>query len=327
MRGRHELRVESAHLRYDMTFLRNITVIQGDSATGKTTLVDMIREYQLNGSDTGISLVCDLPCRVLEGSTWEEQLSYIKDSIVFVDEGNRFVSSVDFARAVRSSSNYFVIVTREALDNLPYSVTEVYGIRSSGRYGRLEPVYHQMYRIYGDEVLRNGGDGLLITEDSNAGYDFFSAATSGADITCISAGGAGKIFALLQKLGTNVDATVVADGAAFGSQMGRIHQLMQRRSGIRLYLPESFEWIILASGILDDKEVRDILERPHDFIDSREFFSWERYFTSLLVNKTDGTWMQYSKTRLNPVYLQGATKSRILSILPPTVREALDAGC
>ena len=36
MRSEHRLRVRSAHVAYDMTFARNITVIQGDSATGKT---------------------------------------------------------------------------------------------------------------------------------------------------------------------------------------------------------------------------------------------------------------------------------------------------
>ena len=149
MKGQHMLRVQSSHLRYDMIFTRNLTVIQGDSATGKTTLVDMIQEYLLNGSDTGITLICDCPCRVIAGNTWKEQLAGIEESIVFIDEGNRFVSSVEFAEAVRKSGNYYVIVTREALDNLPYSVTEIYGIKSSGKFGSLEPVYHEMYRIYG----------------------------------------------------------------------------------------------------------------------------------------------------------------------------------
>ena len=152
MKGRHILRIQSAHLRYDLTFTRNITVIQGDSATGKTTLVDMIQEYLLNGSDTGISLTCDCPCRVIAGNTWKEQLSNIENSLVFIDEGNRFVSSVDFADAICGSGNYYVIITREALDNLPYSVTEIYGIKSSGKYGIQEPVYHQMYRIYGEDL-------------------------------------------------------------------------------------------------------------------------------------------------------------------------------
>ena len=96
-------------------------------------------------------------CAVLcaRGKRLQETLSHIEGSIVFVDEGSRFVSSVEFSRAVQGSSNYFVIVTGEALDNLTYSVTKVYGIRNSGRCGSVEPVYHEMYRIYGDEDLRN----------------------------------------------------------------------------------------------------------------------------------------------------------------------------
>ena len=169
MRGRHTLRVQSVHLRYDLTFTRNLTILQGDSATGKTTLVDMIQEYLLNGSDTGITLACDCPCRVISGSTWADQVRGIEESIVFVDEGNRFVSSPEFARAVRDSGNYYVIVSREALDNLPYSATEIYGLRSSGKYQLQEPVHHEMYRIYGDMRPLNEWLENLITEDSNAG--------------------------------------------------------------------------------------------------------------------------------------------------------------
>ena len=140
MKGKHTLIVQSAHLKYEMEFFRNITIIQGDSATGKPTLVDMIQEYLLNGTDTGISLLCDCSCHVVSGNSWMEQLNAISNSLVFIDEGNRFVSSKEFARAVRGSSNYFVIVTRESLDELPYSVTEIYGIRSSGKYNSLKPV-------------------------------------------------------------------------------------------------------------------------------------------------------------------------------------------
>ena len=315
MKGRHTLRVQSAHLRYDMTFTRSLTVIQGDSATGKTTLVDMIQEYLLNGSDTGISLVCDCPCRVLAGNTWKEQLAGIENSIVFIDEGNRFVASAEFAKMIKGSDNYYVIVTREALDNLPYSVTEIYGIKSSGKYGFLEPVYHEMYRIYGEQPL--SGSDVIITEDSNSGYDFFS----GFHVSCRSAGGAGNVFSLLQELSGEI--TVIADGAAFGSQMGRVHKLVERRAGVRLYLPESFEWIILSAGILDDHEIREILEKPYAYIDSKDFFSWERFFTALLVEKSKKTWYEYSKHKLNPVYLQGKCRNQILSVLPDTIANML----
>ena len=274
----------------------------------------MVREYLLNGEDTGITMVCDCPCRVIEGNTWQEQLAGIEDSIVFIDEGNRFVASMEFAEAVRGSGNYFVIITRESLDNLPYSVTEIYGIKSSGKYNSLEPVYHQMYRIYGENEFLQGSPDVLLTEDSNAGYGFFSGITDGQTTKCISAGGAGNIFRLLEELKGSI--TVVADGAAFGSQMGRVFRLIQRKNGIRLYLPESFEWIILSSGILDDKEIADILKEPYEYIDYKKYFSWEQYFTALLVEKSRGSWLQYRKEKLNPVYLKGRCREQIISVLP-----------
>jgi hypothetical protein len=48
---------------------------------------------------------------------------------------------------------------------------------------------------------------------------------------------------------------VIADGAAFGPEMDRVLQLVQTRENLTLYLPESFEWLVLSSGILKDTEV------------------------------------------------------------------------
>ena len=40
---------------------------------------------------------------VIEGNGWEKQLSDVAQSVVFVDEGNRFVSSVGFARFIQGT--------------------------------------------------------------------------------------------------------------------------------------------------------------------------------------------------------------------------------
>lgn len=67
---------------------------------------------------------------------------------------------------------------------------------------------------------------------------------------------------------------VIADGAAFGPEMDRVLQLVQTRKNLALYLPESFEWLILSSGILKDAETTQILQTPSGYIDSKEYFSW-----------------------------------------------------
>lgn len=59
MKGKHRIIVSTKRLKYDFEIRRNLTVIRGDSATGKTTLVDMIREYVNNPSGTPVELACD----------------------------------------------------------------------------------------------------------------------------------------------------------------------------------------------------------------------------------------------------------------------------
>ena len=103
MKGTHSITVGNNVLRYKFEIRRNITIIKGDSATGKTTLVDMIREYYDNGEQSGVTLQCDKQCVVLEGRQWKVLLENINDSIVFIDEGNAFVTSYDFANAVKNS--------------------------------------------------------------------------------------------------------------------------------------------------------------------------------------------------------------------------------
>lgn len=90
-----------------------------------------------------------------------------------------------------------------------------------------------------------------------------------------------------------------------------MEKLIGRKQNVLLYLPESFEWLILKSGIVNDKEVRDILLAPQEYIESGEYLSWERYFSALLIEKTKDNYLKYTKKKLNPVYLQSGIKEKI----------------
>ena len=92
MKGKYRIIVENKKIRYDFEIKRNITIIKGDSATGKTTLADMIAEYEENGADSGIRLACDRECHILQGRYWKALLAEMKNSIIFIDEGNKNVS-------------------------------------------------------------------------------------------------------------------------------------------------------------------------------------------------------------------------------------------
>lgn len=109
---------------------------------------------------------------------------------------------------------------------------------------------------------------------------------------------------------------IIADGAAFGSEMERVMQKVSVTDQIMLYLPESFEWLILKSGIVESQDIRDIINDPSQYIDSEKYMSWERYFTSLLVERTKDTYLHYSKNKLNDAYKNYKIQKRIISQIP-----------
>ena len=70
-------------------------------------------------------------------------------------------------------------------------------------------------------------------------------------------------------------------------------------------------------------DVADALANPSDHIESRDFFSWERFFTAFLVGKTRGTYLQYEKRALNPAYLQDREMGAIKGEMPKDIGVSL----
>ena len=89
----------------------------------------------------------------------------------------------------------------------------------------------------------------------HAGYEFFKAVSEETGIECESANGKSNIFSALQNV-KNEEICVIADGAAIGPEMNRLYKQAQRMENIKLYLPESFERIILKSGLIEGKDVQ-----------------------------------------------------------------------
>ena len=326
MKGKHEIVVRNRRVQYKFTIERNITVLRGDSATGKTTLIDMILQHQLSGDQSGVDVFSDKPCVVLQPMNWQLILPTIHDSIIFIDEGGRdevnrhFVCSDAFSNAARQSDNYYVIATRASLANLPYSVQEIYGIKNvaGNRCQKTKRLYSTFYPLFDSATEMSILPDLVIVEGTNAGYSFFAEYFARRNVRCLSASGKGNIARILREESYSA-ALVIADGAAFGSEVGNVLALQQARE-FMLYLPESFEWIILKTDLLNDKEIRNILAEPSSHIDSKEYFSWERFFTALLTDRSRGTWMQYSKRKINPQYLQPAVMEKVTQILPAALR-------
>lgn len=126
MHGEYKVRVKNNRNSYNFSLRRNITLLKGESGRGKTTLFDMIHEHNRFGRESGVSISCDRELVAISGDKWEEDIRSNPGKIIVIDEDSHFIRSRDFARVVRGSDNYYLLITRNYLSELPISVDEIY---------------------------------------------------------------------------------------------------------------------------------------------------------------------------------------------------------
>ena len=75
MRGEHLVTVRNNKVQIKLPIRRNLTILKGRSATGKSTLIDLVGQFDELGPDSGVIVNCDVPCKVLSGKTGSATLS------------------------------------------------------------------------------------------------------------------------------------------------------------------------------------------------------------------------------------------------------------
>ena len=168
LKGNIKVVVSTKKLRYELNLRRNITIIQGDSATGKTTLIQIINNYLSSRTGPGTDVICKKKCAVLSGDLESVliRLERLSDTIVFANEQEHFLYPKRFAAAVLKSDCYFVFITRDDLHTLPYSVNEIYCLKNSGYYQNTRQVYNSLHQIYPESQVHDMiAPTMILTED------------------------------------------------------------------------------------------------------------------------------------------------------------------
>lgn len=323
MKGSYWFKARSKKVLFEFSIRRNISVLKGDSATGKTTLLHILYEYLRIGKQSGYSVSTNAAYYVYirdeVGRNWMDALYPLENTIIFIEENNDFVFSKEFVAFVKESGNYFVLVTRAPLKMLPYSIHEVYEIITDGKRTDIKESYHEFKEIYSNyPIAANNKIQNVVTEDSNSGYQFWNKAFQNSNV--ISANGNGNLIKQVQKLESG-DILVIADGAAFGSLIESCLSAFQTQTNrrISLWLPESFEYLILKSGIFKSEKLVQILNHISDYVECQKYESWEKFFTELLITLTADGVGKYSKNTLNEYYLQSWVIDRIKGQLPEEI--------
>ncbi|MCD8131490.1 MAG: translation initiation factor 2 [Lachnospiraceae bacterium] len=326
MKGKHLLKVSDNRIVYEMTIRRNITIIRGDSATGKTTLLEMMDACLRYGDESGIRMECDVPVAVYltdnRKEDWKSQLQEYEGSIVFIEELNSFVKTKEFAKYVSGSRSYYVLITRWSLKNLPYSVDEIYKLTEKGKYPGTRKIYNSAEHYYSSHRMTpKSQTDKVVTEDADAGYEFYTALSKDKGLVCETAAGNSNVIACMRN---NADQNVlyIADGAAFGTFMDdcMLYMDFYTKGKCILWLPESFEYMILKSGILEMPDISGMLEKTYDYADSEKFVTWEKFYTDLLIQRTRNTVKEYSKRKLSDYYKGHHTVQLIMQMMPSEVQ-------
>lgn len=323
MKGDFLFRLTAKRLQYEFVVKRKIMRITGDSAKGKTELLRAVAESSVPGTGTVVN--CKYKCRVMSNDFFEsidkniskvcasirnhtsatfkdamrECLNEYDNHLFFADEDFAYMEKDSFALFCKYTDSFFVLIRRTPLCKLPYSYTEIYVIKESGKFHTLIPKFR-------DSDFKTIGDAqLFIVEDSNSGYDFYNYYFDNV----ISAEGKSKIAKMLPDRQRSVQ--IVADGAAFGCEIENIISKLERQgNGVRLFLPESFEQLILASAMFRDVISSDEVLNPVHKITGL-YFSWEQYFTELLIRLTDGLENSYFKRKLNTCYYKPCCHKKV----------------
>lgn len=328
MKGSYHFSVKSKKVLFEFTIKRNITIIKGDSATGKTTLLHMLYEYLRVGRESGYAVCANAKYFVYlrreVGRDWKDAMLELEDTVIFIEENNDFVFGQEFADYVKNSGNYFVLVSRSPLKMLPYSIHEIYEIVTEGKRVDIKESYHKFKELYSNyPIPQNNRIENVITEDSNSGYQFWTKVFESRNV--VSANGNSNIIVKLQE-SAHSDTLVIVDGAAFGANIEDCLEFIETQNNRRVsvWLPESFEFLILKSGLIKSDELTNILDVTSDYVECKKYESWEQFFTELLILLTADTEYKYSKHRLNEYYLQNKNIKRILEVLPDAIKLNVD---
>lgn len=288
MIGEVNLAVQTPRYSFDLSFDRNISVIRGFSGTGKSLLCDLLQrasdgEEGITVSLTGADKYIVMPS-ITEGSAtiqnWQTIIDNASNAIIFIDEMCDCLKSGVFSLKIQGTSNYFVIISRKAHSDLPYSINSVYYFDSNqNEFSRNHITAKKLYPASTNKMLPK----LIVTEDEGAGKTLYSKLYS---IPTDSAKSKTKIAKKAKTLIANkiTDVLFVVDGAAFGDVFDSFSRYLNA-SGLSyaIFAPESFEWILLHSDVFQKcPSINEVLNNYLNIIDWGKFFSAERFFTHIL---------------------------------------------
>lgn len=314
MLGKYYIDIGNKYKKFHIEIEHRINVIKGNSASGKTTLIKFIEQFLRSGKSSGLK--CDTNADKLivlhEGDDYENIINKNRgiNTIILVDEQVQFIKSEDFIRVLDNSGFYIVIISRDSIKYFDYSIKALYKLVTEKR-GICSYSYLSILYTGAEFVVQPD---IMITEDSNSGFE---AMTNILKCKVVSADGKDNVINKLKEkdiINENKIICLLVDGEAFGRNIESIiswdleHEATKK---LYIFIPSSFEWLLLKlCNVYNEK-----LDKTYNYADTRQFKSWERYYTYLLNRylKERGIHYAYDKGELGEVWRLFNSKDEMFS--------------
>ena len=104
-------------IQFKFTIRRKFTILRGNSATGKSTLFQMVSDAN-SSRFSGVTISCNAPIKALYETGYKYELENESGNIYIIDEDFGPLKSKEFAAIVSKSENCFILITRECLGEI-----------------------------------------------------------------------------------------------------------------------------------------------------------------------------------------------------------------
>lgn len=292
-----DFKLSDSLLSYDIHLSRRINFIRGDSGTGKTTMVDLLREAsEVDNVDVDLELHGVSGVVILSEDSYASVIKDSRNKLVVLDDLG-IANKGGFASLVKryciANDLWFLIISRYLNQGVDYMKSLSYSINSVYKLCNMNNVYSlASYYDYG--FCLNRQYDAVVTEDKGSRCNFFVnlfkcdvfPSTSGKS-TIVR-----DVEELRLKGYSNI--LVLMDTASFGCHMEEFDMYFSGYDDFNVSLIsfyECFEELLIHSPFADSPVVHSELEKLGEY--ANNFISWERYFEDLMERATDGKYYSY----------------------------------
>lgn len=315
MKGTHKVVVTYGKVTFELYIKHKFSVFIDYSGTGKTALCEYIGKGRDDVESGDVVIKTDLnPFSIdsiyeLQGALGQGfNLIFIDETVV--DRTFNGGASTYFGGIVKGSDAYFVFMSRRKVSFpfAPINVDACYRLVWEKHKNFTKVRMDNLYEWHDDAPM---SPDTLVIEDSKVGYMFYAETLKG-EHKFVSAHGNSNVVKVAESILESGAKSIfiIADGCGFGVYFDsllrfRDYAKRQYNTDVRLFIPPSFEYLVLKSKIFKYDE--DRLVNTQDYAKIEDYMGWEAFYTDELVDASKGSYRKNGTTL--PAFLRNKRNS------------------